>query len=77
MSFSGSNDGIEWSLDFGAHSVILTVRDRIQKLTLSSEKTPLVARSLLLSEGHARLFEKPSGAISNYHQPKRDYGDEG
>ena len=28
MIFSVSNDGIEWSLDFGPHSVTLTERSR-------------------------------------------------
>ena len=50
MIFSVSNDGIEWSLDFGPDAVTLTVRDRVQEKTISSQENPLAAWSLLLSQ---------------------------
>ena len=50
MIFSVSNRGIEWSLDFGPVSVTLTVRDLVQKMTISSKDIFLIAWSLLLSQ---------------------------
>ena len=50
MIFSVSNDGIEWSLDFGPDSVILTVKDLVHEMTKSSQENPLTAWSLLLSQ---------------------------
>ena len=50
MIFSVSNDGIEWSLDFGPDSVTLTVKDLGQETTISSQEIPLAAWSLLLSQ---------------------------
>ena len=50
MIFSNSNDGIEWSLHFGPDSVILTAKDLVQEMTLSSQEIPLAAWSLLLSQ---------------------------
>ena len=47
MIFSVSNDGIEWSLDFGPDSVTLTVKDLAQEMTISSQEIPLAACSLL------------------------------
>ena len=50
MIFSVSNDGIQWSLDFGPDSVTITVNDLDQKITISSQKIPLAAWQLLLSQ---------------------------
>ena len=50
MIFSVSNDGIEWSLDFGPDSVTLTVKDLVQVMTISSQEILLTAWSLLLSQ---------------------------
>ena len=50
MIFSVSNDGIEWSLDFGPDSVTLTVKDLVQEMTISSQEIPMAAWSLLLSQ---------------------------
>ena len=50
MIFSVSNDGIEWSLDFGPDSVTLTVQDLVQEMTISSQEIPLAAWSLLSSQ---------------------------
>ena len=50
MTFSVSNDSIEWSFDFGPDSVTLTVKDLFQVLTTCSQEIPLAAWSLLLSQ---------------------------
>ena len=50
MIFSVSNDGIQWSLDFGPDSVSIAVNDLIQNLTISSQEIPLAAWHLLLSQ---------------------------
>ena len=50
MSFSVSNDGIQLTLDFGPDSVTIALNDLLQKLTISSQKIPLAAWQLLLSQ---------------------------
>ena len=50
MIFSVSNDGIQWSLDFGPDSVLITITDVAQELTISSQEIPLAAWNLLLSQ---------------------------
>ena len=50
MIFSVSNDGIEWSLDFGPDSVTQTVQHLVQEMTLSSPEYPLASWRLLLSQ---------------------------
>ena len=40
MRFSVSNDGIQWTLDFGPDSVTIAVNDLNQNLTISSQETP-------------------------------------
>ena len=50
MFFSVSNDGIEWSFDFGPDSLFLAVRDLVQEMTISSQQIPLAAWSLLFSQ---------------------------
>ena len=50
MIFSVSNDGIEWSLDFGQDSVTLVVKDLVQEMTKNSQELPHAAWSLLLSQ---------------------------
>ena len=49
MIFSVTNDGIEWSLDFGPVSVTLTVKD-LQEMTINSQEIPLAAWSFLLCQ---------------------------
>ena len=44
------NDGIQWTLDFGADSVTISVNDLDQKVTNSSQEKPLAAWQLLLSQ---------------------------
>ena len=50
MIFSVSNDGIQWTLDFGPDSVAISVNDLDQNLTISSQEIPLAAWQLLLSQ---------------------------
>ena len=50
MIFSVSNDGIQWTLDFGTDSVTIAVIDLDQNLTTSSQEIPLAAWQLLLSQ---------------------------
>ena len=50
MIFSVSNDGIQWTLDFGPDSVTIAVNDLKQNITISSQEIPLAAWQLLLSQ---------------------------
>ena len=50
MIFSVSNDGIQWTLDFGPDSVSIAVIDLVQNTTISSQEIPLAAWQLLLSQ---------------------------
>ena len=51
MIVSVFNDGIQWILDFGLDSVNISVNDLVQKIAISSQKKPLAAWQLLLSQG--------------------------
>ena len=50
MIFSVSNDGIQWTLDFGPDSVTIAIIDFVQSITTSSQELPLAAWQLLLSQ---------------------------
>ena len=50
MQFTVSNNGTQWILDFTPDSVVLSVKDLDENLTLSSLEIPLAAWSLLLSQ---------------------------
>ena len=50
MIFLVSNDGIQWTLDFGHDSVTAAVIDLLQNLTISSQEIPLAAWQMLLSQ---------------------------
>ena len=50
MIFSVSNDGIQWTLDFGPYSVSIAVIDLDLNITISSQEIPLAAWQLLLSQ---------------------------
>ena len=43
MIFSVSNDGIQWTLNFGPDSVTIAVNDLDQNITISSQEIPLAA----------------------------------
>ena len=50
MIFSVSNDGIQWTLDFGSDSVTIAVKDLEQNITIRSQEKPLAIWQLLLSQ---------------------------
>ena len=50
MISSVSNDGIQWTLNFGPDSVTIAVNDLAQNITISSQEKPLAAWQLLLSQ---------------------------
>ena len=50
MVSSVAHDAIKWSLDFGADSVTLTVKDLVQEMTITSHEYLLAAWTLLLSQ---------------------------
>ena len=50
MIFSVSNDGIQWTLDFGPDYVTIAVNVLDQNITISSQEKPLAAWQLLLSQ---------------------------
>ena len=50
MIFSVSNNGIQWTLDFGTDSLTIAVFDLDQNITISSQEIPLAAWQLLLSQ---------------------------
>ena len=50
MIFSVSNDGIQWTLDFGPDSVTVAVNDLDQHIAISSQEIPIGAWQLLLSQ---------------------------
>ena len=50
MIFSVSNDGIQWTLDFGPDSLTIAVYDLDQNKTITSQEFPLATWQLLLSQ---------------------------
>ena len=50
MIFSVSNDGIQWTLDFGPDSVTIAMNDLDRNITISSQEITLAAWQLLLSQ---------------------------
>ena len=40
MTFSVSSEIIEWSLDFGADAITLTVKVHVQEVSISSQEIP-------------------------------------
>ena len=52
MIFSVSNDGIQWTLDFGPNSVTIAVNDLDQNITISSQEIPLAAWQDLSQRQH-------------------------
>ena len=60
MIFTVSNDGIQWTLDFGPDSVTIAVNDLDQNITISSQEIPLAAWQLLLSQRQDFLNNHPA-----------------
>ena len=50
MKLTVSNNGTQWTLDFGPDSVALSVKDLDENLTISFLENQLTAWSLLLSQ---------------------------
>ena len=50
MISSVSNDGIQWTFDFGPDSVTTAVSDLVQNITISTQEIHLAAWQLLLSQ---------------------------
>ena len=50
MQITVSNNGTQWTLDFRPDSVVLSVKDLDENLTISSLKIPLAACSFLVSQ---------------------------
>ena len=50
MQFTSSNNGTQWILDFGPDSVVFSVKDLDENLTIGSPEFPLAAWFLLLSQ---------------------------
>ena len=50
MIFSVSNDGIQWTLDFGPDSLTIAINDLDQNITIISQEIPLAAWQLLFSQ---------------------------
>ena len=50
MQFTVSNNGAQWTLDFGTDSVVLNVKGLDESLIISSLEIPLAAWYLLLSQ---------------------------
>ena len=66
-----SNDGIDWSLDFGQDSVTLTEKDLVQEMTISSQEVPLAAWSLCIVS-KTTVLKQPSSACSSYPYQARN-----
>ena len=50
MSFSVSNNGTQWTLDFSPDSVTIIVKDMVQDLTISSLELPIAAFNTLINQ---------------------------
>ena len=55
MIFSVSNDGIQWSLDFGPDTLTIAVNDLDRNITISSQEIPVSAWQLFLSQRQDNL----------------------
>ena len=77
MIFSVSNDGIQWTLDFGPDSVTIAVNDLDRNLTISSQEKPLAAWQLLLSQRQGFLnIHLPRVPITENQEGTMDMRDE-
>ena len=55
MQFLVSDNGTQWMLDFDPDSVVLSVKDLYENITISSLEIPLAAWSFLLSQRQESL----------------------
>ena len=75
--FSVSNDGIQWTLDFGPDSVTIAVNDLDQNLTVSSQDIHLAPWQLLLSRRQDFLdYHLPRVAITQNQKGTMEMTDE-
>ena len=56
LIFSVSNDGMQWTIDFGPDSVTIAVNDLVQNITFSSQEKPPAAWHLLMSQTQVLLY---------------------
>ena len=68
MQFTVSNNGTQWILDFVPVSVVLSVKDLDENLTISSPEIPLAAWSLLLCQRQELLDNHLPGVPINPNQ---------
>ena len=77
MIFSVSNDGIQWTIDFGPDSVTIALNDLDQNLTISSQEIPLAVWQLLLSQRQDFLINHlPRVPITENQEATMDMRDE-
>ena len=77
MQVTVSNNGAEWNLDFGADSVILSVKDLDENLTINAPGIPLAAWYSLLSQRQEFLnHHLPRVPITPYQQGTLEMRDE-
>ena len=50
MTFSVSNDGVQWTVEFDPNSLTFAVIDLVQNKTINSEEIALAAWQLLLPQ---------------------------
>ena len=72
---SVSNGGIQWSLDFGTDSVVLTVKDLVQKEDNELPRKSSASLELVVSK--KRIFGQSFSSNPNHSQPRRNAKKEG
>ena len=78
MIFSVSNDGIQWTLDFGPDSVTSAVIELVQNITIRSQKILLVDWQLLFSQRQDFLDNHlPRVPVTQNQEGTMDMRDEG
>ena len=77
MIFAVSNNGSQWTLDFGRDSVKIAVNDLDQNITISSQEIPLAAWQVLLSQRQNFLDNHlPRVPITQTHEGTTEMKDE-
>ena len=73
MIFAASNEGIQWFLDFGPDSVILTVETFVQEMAIGIQKNRPPAGNLLFSQ-RPKYLNKLLAQIANTPNKQRTAG---
>ena len=68
MIFSVSNNGIQWTVDFGLNSVTLNVIDLVQNETTSPKQFHFAALNLLFQHRQYFLDDHPAKALKALNQ---------